>query len=526
MNSLAHHLNTTTSSEPHAASPLCWVITSDPQYPRTLEYGYDESKEGKQLSSAQISEQYRKINTFRQHHPLGFDNVPVFINGDITEYYRGYQVSEMNRQIDTLGSAVYVGLGNHDYDNNVNDCYRNGCARDAVTDMVERARNLAPDAFDFKNEIWDSYTGYKLFRGSLAYSKTLGDFTFIQLQNHPAYAVRFETTEDPKWTVVYDITKSLDWLQQQLVAAQLKRKHIIINVHRPPTDSNYSAEDIERFRRLVDSHKVKAIFHGHTHVAQKESNFGTVPVFNSGAAFIKTFLVAETNTRHAEVYVTRATDNKLESKPLGSFRIGTPVTAQRVHATYRIAANEVYVTLHQTPPHQLAWVRAEYTFNGKTQTVNFSTDQNPDEEIYLNFDGLSHSTTYPIKVTGYTDKGTSATYEGTVTTPGTFKQPIDLCARRYPDWQKDGFNVLWKRPPNDNWQGKAMFEVGIFNEDNLLVETITTTPDYNCQVPISFYNGYDKKKYYLGVRAFNMTSPGDKSLPTKSQLYFLPHMNC
>ncbi|MBF8741182.1 metallophosphoesterase [Pseudomonas guariconensis] len=505
---------------------FCWVITSDPQYPRTIEYGYDNSKEGKALSSSQIAEQYAHINTYRDTHPQGRDSVPVFINGDITEFYHGDQVNEMNKQIAKLGRSVYMGLGNHDYDNNVNDCYRNGCARDAVLDMFEHAKSLAPDALDFKNVIWDNTTGYKLYRGSLAYSKTLGDFMFIQLHNHPAYATKFNADADPRWSLRFDITQSLDWLEGQLKNARNNKKHVIVNIHREPTDSHYSKDDNDRFQRLVNEYDVKAIFHGHTHVARQEKNVGAVPVFNSGAAFTKTFLVAETHTRHATVYIKRATKNIIESKPMGSFKLGEPITAPRVHASYRIAANEVYVTLHQTPDHQLAWERVIYTFDGKARTVYFAKNQNAAEEIHLNFDNLKPNTTYGITLVGHTDKGTTATHNGSIKTPDQIMAPGRFCPEKYPNWEQHGFIARWERPTNDNWPKSTMFEVGVFSENNSLIKTVGTTPDFHCPIPVSIYHSYKHMKYYIGVRAFNMVSPGDKSLPAKHLISRLPSMNC
>jgi len=498
-----------------------WVIASDPQYPR-VNPKEDGSTDDKALSEKLIREQYAAVNRYRDANG-GRDAVPVMINGDITEFYHGWQASKMRELIKILGPSVYQGLGNHDYDNNIGDCWNDGCARDGILDMYEHGTKIGADDLHF-SMIADNWTNSKTFKGSLAYSKTIGDFTFIQLHNHPAYTRTFKSSEGI-WSLDFYIEKSLDWLEQQLQKAKTNKKHVIINVHRPPKD-DYPAQDIERFEKLIKNYGVKAIFDGHTHVAQKENDFGDIPVFNSGAGFKKTFLIAEHNTRHAMVYVRRATNNVIESESLGSFKIGEPVTASRVNTSYRIAANEIYATLYQTPINELAWERAEYTFNGKTKTVYFSKSQDPKEEILLNFDGLAPNTRYPVKIVGYTDKKTQATYEGAVTTPGLYMAPDKFCTEALPNWQVNGFVARWARPDNDNWQGKAMFQVGIFTEDNTLIKRIATVNDYTCRIPVTNYHLYKDPKYYIGVYAFNMTSPGDRSVPAKYLAYFLPHAHC
>jgi inactivated superfamily I helicase len=72
-------------------------------------------------------------------------HVPVVVNGDITEYGHGNERSAMQAMFRKMAAGVggpllLPGLGNHDYENNVDDCSNNGCARDAVCDHIAWVR--------------------------------------------------------------------------------------------------------------------------------------------------------------------------------------------------------------------------------------------------------------------------------------------------------------------------------------------------------------------------------------------------
>ncbi|XAO72137.1 MAG: hypothetical protein AAYR33_04365 [Acetobacteraceae bacterium] len=96
-----------------------------------------------------------------------------------------------------------------------------------------------------------------------------------------------------------NITNSLEWLKRDLERADLRGKVTIINFHdaRPfynDGDSHFlnrgNLQDLATFKSIITSHKVKAIFVGHTHAqaycrAQKDTVFGNIPVYTAGALF-------------------------------------------------------------------------------------------------------------------------------------------------------------------------------------------------------------------------------------------------
>lgn len=96
-----------------------------------------------------------------------------------------------------------------------------------------------------------------------------------------------------------DITNSLDWLADDLAKADLRGKDTLINFHdaRPASvdgdshfiDKNHLTE-LSKFKSIITSHNVKAIFVEHTHQqaycrAIDDTVFGNIPVYTSGALF-------------------------------------------------------------------------------------------------------------------------------------------------------------------------------------------------------------------------------------------------
>lgn len=248
-------------------------------------------------------------------------DTPVFLNGDITAYGHG---PEWKVMLNDLGDPAlvnrYWGLGNHDYDQNIRQdgsgCANNGCARDSLENLRAAASRWNLDSFDYHVE---NQGLFRHHRGSLAYSKTIGDIKFIQLHNHYFYSVKFRSNVGLQdWR--FDITPSLDWLEGELKRAKAAYKFVVINMHRPPLDylgkSPEADAATQRFVSLVNAYRVLAIFHGHTHEVGARDPIGGTPVFDSGASFRKTFLTGEVDVLGNELRVYHATHNEVSSEPL------------------------------------------------------------------------------------------------------------------------------------------------------------------------------------------------------------------
>lgn len=292
------------------------VFTSDPQYPWTAfsDNGQDiANSTNERLSRGLIEEQYQDIADFRESRPDL--HIPVMINGDMTAFGHGWQRRYLYSTLDRiLGGDYYFGLGNHDYQNNVNDCGGNGCARDSLLDLKDRMGDKV-DHMDLsiakvgRNETWD---------GSLAYSKRLDDVTLIQLNNYPTYEVSFTSTQLLKArTYDFRISDSLDWLELQLKQARDNNQIILLSMH-SPWDWEDERNLTHRFRNLIKKYQVTAVFAGHLHNQigsySAKHYFADVPLFVSGSSSRETYLVATVNRNAGNLTVSTVERNNWRRK--------------------------------------------------------------------------------------------------------------------------------------------------------------------------------------------------------------------
>lgn len=241
------------------------------------------------------------------------------INGDLTEYGRRSQRESYRTFFSpqALTFNVYVGLGNHDYQNNVGDCTEpdnadfsyNACARGMVFDMHSRIEEYR----DYPSSINFSYDS-DIYWGSKAYSWDYGDIHYVQLQNYPTYHVELDHCIEK----TISVTSSMDWLESDLKSAKQRGKSIVINLHDGTEHfiHNSTTEEKNRFRRFMSDYDVRAVFIGHTHQVAQENPygghefFGNVKVYNSGALFKGDFLVVDVNGRDLKVHVYNGSSGK------------------------------------------------------------------------------------------------------------------------------------------------------------------------------------------------------------------------
>lgn len=292
-----------------AEPPRHLVFVSDSQYPwsdLTDEDLPDPNKE--ERSKELIGLQYSDISSFRKLNG-GASRIPVMINGDITAFGHGGERSYMKSVFDDKLEGIYdYGLGNHDYANNVDDCFLNNCAAGSISDLKNRYWGKAGSM-----DLAARSSGFgTVYYGSLAYSKSFGDVHLVQLNNEPTYTVTF-TSGNPIAPTVFEITPALDWLEQDLKRAREQGKIIILNMHKVYRWDG-SGEQISRFQQIIEKYKVTAVFGGHNHWGAgsffdwgKRQYFGDVPVFMSGSASQQTYLIASfsADRKSLEVSIVR-----------------------------------------------------------------------------------------------------------------------------------------------------------------------------------------------------------------------------
>ncbi|MEA9995041.1 metallophosphoesterase [Pseudomonas sp. 10B1] len=308
-------------------TPTHMVFASDPQYPWTdkSEDGSNESSSVRDARSAAfIVAQYTSIQTFRDQHGGG-NAVPVMINGDMTAYGHASERSYVRETLASLLNNQYdYGLGNHDYANNVDDCLFNACAGGSVSDFIDRYWGKV-DNMDLAAK--DATFG-RSYYGSLAYSRTMGQVHWVQLNNEPTYHVNFTAGNALLFNKrEYEITHALDWLERDLQGARASAKIIILNMHKP---GRWSGDDhlVQRFRDMIQRYGVVAVFAGHKHLELGQYDgdlrrFGEVPVFLSGAAFRQSYLIATLSDDKTSLTVSVVEKN--------DWRARRPVATLKIH---------------------------------------------------------------------------------------------------------------------------------------------------------------------------------------------------
>ncbi|MDM5176114.1 metallophosphoesterase [Massilia sp. DJPM01] len=249
----------------------------------------------------------------------------LVINGDLTrfgskDHYLGkFQDMYMNQ----TSFPVWPGLGNHDYQNNINACGApatmnwNYCGADMMQFLASwlndnRSKTVSYDLTNYSKN--SSQMGWQRnISGSLAYSWEIGSFHFVQLNNYPTYKTKFKHGYSfgvYSWDL--DATSPADWIAHDFSTAVENRKVIILNWHDfdDAYGNNYDAPEYKEMIAMLDKYasNIKAVFVGHRH--EKIGHNGTtdfikfkqssnhakdiwVPVIHSGSPIWGRFMRAD-----------------------------------------------------------------------------------------------------------------------------------------------------------------------------------------------------------------------------------------
>ncbi|WP_375744444.1 metallophosphoesterase [Corallococcus interemptor] len=235
--------------------------------------------------------------------PLG-----VIINGDLTAFWQDWQVELFERYYTlpgTLRWPLFVGLGNHDYANNLGD----GWWREPLYYLTLGENGAAANARDFIKTMihCDKVPNFpasliqSFDKQSLAYSWNQGSYHFVQLHNYPTYSAK-----------AIDVSPSIDWLKKDLAAATAAGRKIVLNLH---DYGDHMKQDDPAFLKAIANQNVVAVFAGHIH---ERHGFRTqvpgtnIPVFLSGSSDMHTFLLVQFTDTYLTVGVINSEDGKTE----------------------------------------------------------------------------------------------------------------------------------------------------------------------------------------------------------------------
>lgn len=247
----------------------------------------------------------------------------LVINGDLTYF------GNMDKKLDKFKKAymnkefsTWPGLGNHDYQNNINDCGRkdlpnwNYCGADMMQflagllkDKKNADKFTSYDVTRYEKNPWQAQ-GQRNVSGSLAYSWDIGDFHFVQLNNYPTYTKNFQRgykSGISSWQM--RATSPDTWIASDFQKAVNDNKKIILNWHdfydiygtQDTTNTDYTTL-ITWLKPYVKN--IKAIFVGHNHdrigmdgsltfPATADRPEISVPVISSGSPIWNRFIKAD-----------------------------------------------------------------------------------------------------------------------------------------------------------------------------------------------------------------------------------------
>ena len=268
----------------------------------------------------------------------------VIVNGDITNVM---DKDEIESFITDYGMFnTYVGLGNHDYDNYIDDktCdgyfidggqYRalsqNFCAIRLLEWWHNRIQTVQTVSKDYY------YSNYD-FTGSLSYSFDIGSWHFVQLHNHPAYEREFSSYDS--WRAQdrdVNIYQSLNWLRDDL--RRSRGKKAVLNMHVINADRFNQGQNPEEYQELgeiIDENpQVVAIFAGHIHSYVMNGWQNSSRDFRSGPKYFDTpqgrrLPIFYSGSAENNIYMqARFLSDKLEVTPYSSLNGNSLATGSK-----------------------------------------------------------------------------------------------------------------------------------------------------------------------------------------------------
>lgn len=322
------------------------VITSDPQYPWTDCTDCKRSDGGictsclnpfacksgvspcsdpnclesdstkKNRSMNLIKEQYNNINSYTDT----VTNASVIINGDMTAYGHAWQWSEIKRLLGILKRRYYYGLGNHDIENNKNDCSLDGCFRNSMRYFIEHVTDNKIPSSD-RDYILSSATGGGRHTGSFAYVVNFGTICSIQLNNYPT----MEAESSVFLSDNYTIRPNINWLENKLAMAKNMGQIILVHVHQ-------HHQLTQKYKDLFQKYGVAAIFAGHFHTnLGYQTSYNNIPVFLSGSASQRTYLILEQFSNKLDIYKVTCNDWRTRS-----LERSIPITGNKISGVHQI----------------------------------------------------------------------------------------------------------------------------------------------------------------------------------------------
>lgn len=192
----------------------------------------------------------------------------LIINGDLTDFGHVDQHKEFqDGWMTSFAVPIFAGLGNHDYENNINDCAFNFCAHTMLTWFTNYGKSMSLD-LDYQRQAKSAFD--IAYDGSFAYSTRICSVTrqncaqVIQLNN----AIDYETTFS-SFLVDWKINSAMNFLRSELKQLADVDIPVLVNMHQCEGTRMEKAKELLADwiyeTRNVGHKKRIAVFFAHLH---------------------------------------------------------------------------------------------------------------------------------------------------------------------------------------------------------------------------------------------------------------------
>ncbi len=295
----------TAIAAPRGEHSVSLIIIGDTQYPRDQQGAIGRKNKPRIKAIKQHHRSY--VDRLNKHAATLKNYQGLIINGDLTEFGGRHQLAAFDElYMQRIEGPIYLGLGNHDYSNNIGRSDLEGNPSRMTQYLIDHVTGHSKvDTFDHREITWHTHSDSpKLTTGSLNYTWDIGQIRFVQLNNHPAFVhgwTKLESESAPHKS--YAITPGLDWLQRVLIKAKQDNKYIVLNMHQPPSswfknDKQHAGPERKRFFQLLRDYPVTVVFVAHRHqMLGLTDSKAPAPLVFSGGPIFSTYTTAQFNLK-------------------------------------------------------------------------------------------------------------------------------------------------------------------------------------------------------------------------------------
>uniref|UniRef100_A0A914DVT7 Calcineurin-like phosphoesterase domain-containing protein n=1 Tax=Acrobeloides nanus TaxID=290746 RepID=A0A914DVT7_9BILA len=268
---------------------------------------------------SEFSNEVQRKSIFDLNRKMANKPKALIINGDLTNFGHIYQLNKFKEQWLTLPIPILAGLGNHDYENNVDDCVANQCANTMLYWFVRqyaKTNNLSLDYKKSNEHIWKT-----TYAGSFAYSTNICNDNettcvhSIQLNNRPDYAASISSASQ------WHVHGSFQWLTRDLESISNRSWPVLINLHHLSQNASLRLKStLEHWMGREENkdilRKVMVLYaHFHeNHVVQMKCVGGvTIPYIFVGSVPNNRYTNIKFNTNGAEIFLLQSNANSTTS---------------------------------------------------------------------------------------------------------------------------------------------------------------------------------------------------------------------